>query len=67
MRRLMRWWRDMRESAAHPPRRFQMLGRWYRLGAVSGPAWQREASRNGPLVYTYYPEPAEPPAGGSER
>lgn len=41
-----------------PPRRFQFLGRWYRLGSLGGHAWVRFEDPHGPITYTYYPEDA---------
>lgn len=39
-----------------PPFRFCMLGRWYRLASLAGPAWQRGRDPDDPLTFTYAPE-----------
>jgi hypothetical protein len=53
---MIRWLSRFIDARRHPPQRFQLLGRWYHLGARSGAAWQRTADPHGPITFTYYPE-----------
>lgn len=39
-----------------PPGRFCMMGRWYNLASLGGPAWQHGCDPDDPLVFTYTPE-----------